>query len=103
MHQWRASGLRQSGCNDQGVVEVEDLGAMQRPRVVKRSTFIFDQKYGRRYVVRAITTAPSRAASSEKDQTLLVPSAPRTYVRTLVSANRDNHGTDRDLGRATRM
>ena len=63
---------------------------------------IFDQKYGSRYVDRAVTTAPNRAASSEKNHTPLVPSWLRAYVRTFVSANLENHGVDGTLGNPTR-
>mgnify|MGYP003792719205 CR=1 FL=1 len=54
-----------------------------------RSSRMWDQKYGSRYVERATSTAPRRAASSEKNQTPGSPSELRTYVRTFVSANSD--------------
>src|SRR5207253_3556275 len=64
---------------------------------------ICDHMYGNRNVARAATTAPSLDASSEKNQMPGRPCSSRTYVRTLVSQNRDAHGSDGVCSSRTRM
>src|SRR5262245_11169470 len=68
-----------------------------------RSKRMCDQKYGKRYVVRAVTPAPKRPASSEKNQMPTRPAASRTYVRTFVSQKRETHGIGRVRGSHTCM
>ena len=54
-------------------------------------------------MIRAVTTAPRRAASREKNQMPDRPAWSRTYVRTFVSQKLDTHGTRWPPGVATRM